>query len=104
MRFPDVDWLPRNPAWSDDFKATTSRGRPALADLHRLASYSLDFLKTNRFGNYLARTFDEAPEGVSAKPVRLALLGSSTIDYLQPAIRVAALRRLAWVTTFAGEY
>jgi FkbH-like protein len=104
VRFPDLDWLPRNPAWTDDFKAATSQGRPGIAELQRLANHDLDFLKTNRFGNYLARAYDGPPEGLSARPVRLALLGSSTLDYLQPAIRVAALRRFAWITTYAGGY
>ncbi|MEA2998570.1 MAG: hypothetical protein QOK17_403 [Sphingomonadales bacterium] len=104
MRFPDLDWLPRNPAWTDDFKAATSHGKPDIGELQRLANHCLDFLKTNRFGNYLARAFDGTPDGLSARPVRLALLGSSTLDYLQPAIRVAALRRLAWITTYAGGY
>jgi FkbH-like protein len=104
MRFPDLDWLPRNPAWIDDFKAATSQGKPTIEALQKLANQSLDFLKTNRFGHYLERTFEGPPEGLSARPVRLALLGSSTLDYLQPAIRVAALRRFAWIETFAGEY
>src|SRR3954447_22395903 len=104
MRFPDLDWLPRNPAWTDDFKAATSQGKPGIEELQKLANQSLDFLKTNRFGHYLERTFDGPPEGLSSRPVRLALLGSSTLDFLQPAIRVAALRRFAWIETFAGGY
>ena len=36
--------------------------------------------------------------------MRLAVLGSSTLTHLLPAIRVGGLRRNIWIETYEGEY
>ena len=42
--------------------------------------------------------------GPATKPIRLAVLGSSTIDHILPAVRVGALRRGLWVSCYAAGY
>jgi FkbH-like protein len=65
----------------------------------------LDFIETAKLDRVLG-TFGEAlkPYLNRARPVRLALIGSSTLAHLVPAIRVAALRRGIWVDVFEGHY
>ncbi len=73
--------------------------------LVRLAGARLDFLRTGRLDRSLTRLFGEAPPpGLQTRPVRLALLGSSTTTHLGAAIRVAALRRGLWVKVFETDY
>jgi FkbH-like protein len=46
----------------------------------------------------------DPPDGLATKPVRLAVLGSSTLTHLLPAIRVAGLRRSIWIDTYENDY
>ena len=62
-----------------------------LEKLAGLAQYRLNYLETIQIDNALRKTAAASAAGFS--PVRLALLASSTIDHLLPAIRVAGLRR-----------
>lgn len=74
----------------------------ALIDL---ANHRLDSLQTERLDRALLSFFGDAPPaGLTSRPIRLALLGSSTVSHLLPAIRVAGLRRGLWITTFMVEY
>jgi FkbH-like protein len=52
----------------------------------------------------LRRGFAEAPSDLPTRPVRLAILGSSTTVHLPAPIRIAALRRNIHVTVHEGEY
>src|SRR5580704_11420373 len=69
-----------------------------------LAGSRLDPVQTNALNTMVRRSFAEPPEALSEKPVRLALLGSSTLTHLLPAIRVAGLRRRLWVETYENDY
>jgi FkbH-like protein len=65
----------------------------------------MDFIRTGRLDRTLQRHFgDEPPPGLATKPVRLAVLGSSTVTHLHPALRVAALRRDIWLKTYECDY
>ena len=44
------------------------------------------------------------PPSLTTRPVRLAVLGSSTVDHLQAGIRIGGLRRGLWITTWQGDY
>ena len=46
----------------------------------------------------------KARQPLTTKPVRLAVLGSSTLTHLLPAIRVAGLRRGIWIDTYETDY
>ena len=100
-------WLPPIADWRARI-AELDRQEPGDAAWRLLAdcaSHRLDLTQTERLDRSLRRLFGEQPPpGLETKPVRLALLGSSTVSHLLPAIRVAALRRGLWVTTYTSEY
>ncbi len=102
MALTDLAWLPVEADWSERLKAAGEADWPALV---LLARARLDPLATGRLDRLLRRRFPEPPEsGLAAPPIRLAVLGSSTLSHLVPAIRVAALRRGLHVTVHEGEY
>lgn len=71
-----------------------------LADL---AQFRLGFLETIQLDNALTRIAAETtPAGFSE--IRVALLGSSTLDHLLPAIRVAGLRRRLLIDIYTGSF
>jgi FkbH-like protein len=82
----------------------------ALGDAHwpnavALANHQLDFIRTNQLDNAVRQTFDSRmPTDLAAKPVRLAILSSSTTAHLHAAIRVAGLRRNLHVTVYEVDY
>lgn len=68
-----------------------------------LAQFRLGFLETIQLDNALKRIAAEtALAGFSR--IRLALLGSSTLDHLLPAIRVAGLRRRLLIDIYTGSF
>ena len=70
--------------------------------LSALAQFRLGFLETIQLDNALVRTTASGPVGLPR--VRLAILGSCTIDHLLPAIRVAGLRRRLQIDVYAGSF
>ena len=103
----DLAWLPTDANWAAQLKQldrTTARTTvwPALI---ALANTRMDFIRTTRLDRSLQKFFrTEAPPGMATKPVRLAVLGSSTLTHLLPAIRVAALRRGIWLAAYEADY
>ena len=105
MHAPELHWLP--PAgsnWSNVVQGLTQPDAAAWAALVELAGSRLDGLMTVRLDRRLQRLFPAPPPWLSTKPVRLALLGSSTLDHLMPALRVGALRRGIWMEVRGGDY
>jgi FkbH-like protein len=104
---PGLYWLPPVVDWPSRIKAIdeeTDR-TAAWSMLEALSKTRLDFIKTLRLDRALQRRFGSAPpSGVSSKAVRLAVLATSTVAHLMPAIRVAALRRGLWLTTYEPSY
>lgn len=92
---PDLYWLPDLPGFSEKLSALTSLDpHEQINALARLARHQLDFLQTTQLDRRLADALnnaDASPEGFT--PFRLAVLRSSTMEHLLPAIRVAGLRR-----------
>ena len=72
--------------------------------LTRLANYSLDFMATAKLDRVVGEFHDRETLLDRTAPIRLALLGSSTLTHLKPAIRVGALRRGFHVDIFEGSY
>ena len=112
--YPELSWLPERPAaWTEALTALPVDGGTAKppaapaetwAHLIALANHRLDGLATVRLDRRLQRLFGaEPPPGLATRPVRLAVLASSTVAHLLPAIRVAALRRNIWMATYVGE-
>ncbi len=102
MALTDLAWLPVEADWSERLKAAGEADWPALV---LLARARLDPLATGRLDRLLRRRYPEPPEaGLAAPAIRLAVLGSSTLGHLVPAIRVSALRRGLHVSVHEGEY
>lgn len=101
---PSLSWLPVETEWKA--KLDAARGEGGLSRLAQLARSRIDFVQTMQIDRRLAAL---GAEGVPDDLVTmgLAVLGSSTVDQLLPALRVAALRRRIWlnihVTPF-GQY
>ncbi len=101
---PMLNWLPIAHDFREKLRAALDRADPAycLEELARLASYRLGVLETTQLDRALDRLdLKEAP-GFSA--VRLAVLGSATVEHLSPAIRVAGLRRKLLIEIHSGSY
>ncbi len=106
-RFPELYWLPAVQDWSARIKAVETLTDPgeAWVRMVALANTRLDFVKTLRLDRALrGRYADGPPDGLATKPIRLAILASSTVSHLLPAIRVAGLRRGLWIKTYEPDY
>lgn len=102
----ELGWLPQVD-WTSRIAAAERLADPQQAwrALTALAGTRMDFIRTGRLDRLLMRHFAEAPPpGLSTKPVRLAVLGSSTLAQLLPAIRVAGLRRGLWISIYEADY
>ncbi len=103
-RCPIMTWLPIAPDFRSDLRAALDTPRPTecLERLASLASFRLGFLEMVQLDRALGRLgVKEAPGFL---PIRLAVLASSTIDHLLPAIRVAGLRRRLLIDIYSGGY
>ena len=103
-RAPMMSWLPIARDFRGNLRAALDRASPAecLESLADLAALRIGFLETVQLDRAFGRLgLKEAP-GFS--PIRLALLTSSTVDHLPPAIRVAGLRRKLLIDVHAGAY
>src|SRR5271169_524804 len=103
-RSPVMNWLPIAGDFREDLRAALARGKPTdgLEGLASLAAHRLSFLETIQLDRALARL--GAKEAPGFQPVRLAILASSTVDHLSPAIRVAGLRRRLMIRVNTGAY
>jgi FkbH-like protein len=99
-------WLPRKADWNSAFSAARKLpAAEAAAALRALAGFDMDFIQTGQLDRALMRIPDAArAEASAARPIKLALLGSSTLTHLIPGIRVAAYRRGIWLDIYEGEY
>jgi FkbH-like protein len=102
----EFSWLPADPEWNERISRIPEDGDAASrwVKLGIAAQKRIDFLQTAKLDRILRKAFPDGPPSAAGKPLRLALLGSSTIKHLVPAIRVGALRHGVWVEIFEGEY
>ena len=101
---PQLCWLPAEPALRARLRALDAEpaSAAAWAEAMALANTRLDFVLTNALDTVVQRRLEGPQAGSGARPVRLAVLGSSTTAHLHAALRVAALR--IWLSTFEPEY
>jgi FkbH-like protein len=99
-----MNWLPVAPDFSGDLRTALKSEGPQdyLEKLTSLAQYQLGFLETLQLGKALDRL--TLKPTFSSSPVRLAILASSTVDHLSPAIRVGGLRRRMLIDIHTGAY
>ena len=97
-------WLPVAPDFRGDLRAALKLQNPAeyFEQLASLAQYRLDFQETLQLGQAVDRLTLEPDSSLLS--VRIAILASSTIDHLRPAIRVAGLRRRILIDVYTGAY
>src|SRR3569832_1488630 len=103
MLASDLWWLPKNADWIDEV-----RSLGAAAGWERftsLANCQMDFLRTERLDKLARNRFgDSPPLGTTLPAVRLAILGSSMVSNLIPAIRVAFMRRGLWAQVYTNPF
>ena len=101
---PMMSWLPIAPDFRADLGVALESPNPTdcLEKLASLAQYRLGYLETIQLDRALGRLTLEPSSGFTV--VRLALLASSTVDHLLPAIRVAGLRRRLLIDVHIGTY
>lgn len=103
-----LHWLAVEPEWRARLKALRQRAAfdaEAWDEAISLAGTQLDFVGVNALDETVRRlSGGQPPADLATRPVRLAILGSSTLTHLHPAIRVGALRRGIWVTTYENDY
>jgi FkbH-like protein len=101
---PEMSWLPIAPDFRADLRVALDSSDPTacLESLASLAQHRLGFLETLQVDRALSRITLQPNSGFTA--VRLAVLASSTVDHLLPAIRVAGLRRRLMIDVHMGAY
>jgi FkbH-like protein len=102
----ELSWLPIAAEWATFASAAAKQPDETTRWQHLVACahHRIDFLETAKLDRLLQKAFPTGAPAVAGKPLRLALLGSSTLKHLVPAIRIGALRRGLWVEIFEGEY
>jgi FkbH-like protein len=103
-RMTELHWLPELPDWRARLRGLASGPGSIWDNAVALAGARINFVLTNALDETLRRQISAPPEGIATKPVRLAVLGSSTLTHLLPAIRVAGLRRGIWIDTYENDY
>jgi FkbH-like protein len=103
MRGPELHWLPRPSRWPQDL-ALIEPGASVWPALCALARARIDALETRSLDRKRQRLLTEPPASMVTAPIRLAVLASSTVEHLLPAIRVAGMRRDLWIETFTPDY
>jgi FkbH-like protein len=100
----ELHWLPEIPDWRARLRGLASEPGTVWDNAVALAGARVNFVLTNALDETLRRLLSGPPERLPTKPVRLAVLGSSTLTHLLPAIRVAGLRRNIWIDTYENDY
>ena len=98
-------WLPKTSLFELPL-ADAADGDPAelWQALCGVANTRLDALGTMRLDRRRAKLMPQPPAKLATKPVRLAVLASSTVEHLLPALRVGGLRRGLFVDTYTPHY
>ncbi len=103
---PDLHWLPRHSdlrAAVSQLKNQSDMSADALGlALSRLANHRMDYLETLSLDRLARSALRQTPAGWPE--VRLALLGSCSVEHLLPPIAVGGLRRRIRITPFVGGF
>ncbi|HUI21390.1 MAG TPA: HAD-IIIC family phosphatase [Methylocella sp.] len=104
LRAPMMSWLPIPVDFRADLRAALQADDASrcLENLARLSGYQLGFLETLQLDRAISELGLKEASGFV--PIRLAILASSTVDHLPPAIRVAGLRRKLLIDVHSGAY
>jgi len=102
----DLHWFPSHP----DLRGAVARLKSQLITrpeqlapaVVQLANHRMDYLETLQFNRLAKAALDRTPEGWLQ--VRLALLGSSSVEHLLPPISIGGIRRRIKITPFVGGF
>src|SRR6185503_1805533 len=102
-------WLPELPDPAAAFHALRDIADPRarLERIAAIAQHQLDFVQTGKLDRQLERTLAELRDlsgPPDFQPVRLAWLGSSTLEHLLPSARIACLRRRLLLHSYLAPY
>jgi FkbH-like protein len=100
----ELHWLPSIPDWRQRLRALPADPDTAWENAVALANARLNFVLTNALDETVRQVLPDGPQALATKKVRLAVLGSSTLAHLLPAIRAAGLRRGIWIDTYENDY
>ncbi len=100
----ELHWLPELPDWRARLRGIANGPGSVWDNAVALAGARINFVLTNALDETVHRLLPDPPEGLATKPVRLAVLGSSTMTHLLPSIRVAGIRRNIWIDTYENDY
>ncbi len=100
----DLHWLPTIADWRQRLRNLPADPATVWDNAVALANARLNFVLTNALDETVRKLLPDGPATLSTKKVRLAVLGSSTLAHLLPAIRVAGLRRGIWIDTYENDY
>ncbi len=100
----DLHWLPTIANWRQRLRTLPADPATVWDNAVALANARLNFVLTNALDETVRKLLPDGPATLSTKKVRLAVLGSSTLAHLLPAIRVAGLRRGIWIDTYENDY
>ena len=103
MRGPELHWLPRRATWSQALSSVVP-GAEAWPTLCALARSRIDALETRNLDRKRQSVIADRPADLVSPPIRLAVLASSTVDHLLPAIRAGGMRRDLWIETHTPDY
>jgi FkbH-like protein len=102
---PRLTWLPQAPDWRTRLRALGEDGPAAWQELVALAKTDLDAAAVNALDTKARALFPQGPgELALGAPIRVAVLGSSSLGHLLASIRVGGLRRGLWIETYQGAY
>jgi FkbH-like protein len=98
-------WLPELVDRDATFAAIkASRPEDRLAAIVAASQHRLDFVQTGKLDRYLQSALAELPEPPGLQRIRLGWLGSSTLEHLLPAARIACLRRGLLLESYLAPY
>ncbi len=98
-------WLPEHPNWRTHLRELSHQKADIWANAVALANHRLDFVRTNALDTTIRHRYEATvPPQTATRPVRLAILASSTVAHLHAPIRVGGLRRNIWITTYESGF
>lgn len=100
-------WLPAHPNFQEAIKAlkATQGIQQQLEKLHQLVNYRLNFTQMLRLDRRLEQLTSQLGEdSLPLYQIKLAIVGSATVEHLIPAIRIAALQKGFLANIYTAPY
>ena len=99
-------WLPVHPDVHAELAAIKASPDPQTRwpRIVALAAHQLDYMEIGLLDRYAGAALAERFEPAGVQRIRLAWLGSSTLDHLLPSTRIAGLRRGLLVDSYLAPY